>query len=354
MPAYLLTHQQIQTVLGMAGIEVKAGSPLTILPQAPRLLEPGEAAFQKMADGHLLESQNGNWRVNILAKAVLLACAQPEEVISLRVTGGEGQGFSACRRGPMVSECTVGGPALVKLAFPLSRSAVMLMVTSGLSSDRPEPATTGFRFQGRAEDAFVLSLILAEARSGSGGPAVAELTETVAKAVENPSLTLPFVLVAGAEPLLGLARSPDAVEASVGRLAIAGHVRNEGGRLAPSEATWEALGGPPVAGFAVSRTLVGPDGPASHTLQAVRCGERNIVFRLLRHEGERPLFEWSEVARPQLRSLVAATLMDEKVLELATAEAPLEMSCPNCGARTRPGQRFCRSCGQNLMEGGVA
>jgi len=358
LPAYLLTHQQIQTALGMAGIEVKPGSPLALLPQAERLLEPAEAAFQKMADGHLLEAQNGNWRVNILAKAVLLACAQPEEVISLLVTGGEGQGFSTCRRGPMVSECTVGGPALVKISFPITRSAVILMLTSALSGERPEVPTTGFRFQGRAEDAFVLSIILREARSAGVGLAVDQVAEVVAESVKNPSLTLPFALTAGSEPLLGLARSRDAVDASVGRLVIAGHIWNEGGRLVPSAQAWEALGGPPAAGFAIRRTLVSDDGPASQTLQVVRSGERNIVFRVLRHQGESPLFEWSEVTKAELRAFVAATLMDEQQLKMATggaaAEAPPELSCPNCGTSARAGQRFCRSCGQKLTEGGAA
>lgn len=355
MPAYVLTHQQIRTALSMGEIEIKPGSPLTVLPDAPRLLEPGEAAFQKMAGGRLLEAENGSWRVNILARAILFACAQPEEVITLRATGGEGDGFSACRRGPMVGECTVGQASLVKLSFPFTRSAVMLMVTSALSGERPEVPSTGFRFRGRAEDAFVLSVVLSEARS-SGGPLVEQLADGVAQAVENPTFTMPFVLVAGAEPLLGLARSRDAIEASIGRLAIAGHVRNEGGRLVPSQPAWEALSGPPVAGFAVSRTLVGVDGPASHTLQVVRCGERNIVFRVLRHEGERPLFEWSEVTRAELRALVVGSLMSEEELSMATAEVetPADVFCRGCGTKARVGQRFCQSCGRKLIEGGAA
>jgi hypothetical protein len=225
----------------MAGLEVGSGSPLAILPQAARRLEPGDVAFQKMADGHLLEAQDGEWRVNTLAKAVLLTCARPEEVITIRVTGGEGQGFSICRRGPLVSECTVGGPALVKLSFPLTRSAVMLALVSALSSERPEPPSTGFRFRGRVENAFALSVVLNETRSGTGGPPVERLAGIVAAAVEKPVYTLPFVLVAGAEPLLGLARSRDAVDAALGRLAIAGHVRNEGGRLVPSESAQRVL-----------------------------------------------------------------------------------------------------------------
>jgi hypothetical protein len=354
LPAYLLTHQQIQTALEMAGFELAPGSPLAILPQSPRLLEPSDTAFQKMADGHLLEVQDGKWRVNTLAKAVLLVCACPEEVITLRATGGEGQGFTICRRGPLVSECTVGGPALVKLSFPLTRSAVMLTLVSALSSERPEPPSTGFRFRGRVEDAFVLSTVLNETRSGAGGPPVERLAGIVAAAIEKPICTLPFVLVAGAEPLLGLARSPDAVDAAVGRLAIAGHVRNEGGRLVPSEPAERALAGAPNAGFAISRTLVGPQGPASQTLQVVRSGERSIVFRLLHHEGASPMFEWLEVNKLQLRALVSAALMDEKELKLAAVEPLPGRFCPNCGARTREGQRFCRSCGQNLEEGGAA
>jgi hypothetical protein len=360
LPAYLLTKRQVRTALDMAGIEVGPASPLTSLPPAEQPLSPDDAAFRKLAEGHLLEPQDGAWRVNILAKAVLLACARPEEVISLLPGAGAGDspGFSVCRRGPLLSECTVGGLGLVKLAFPLSRSTVILMLTSALSSERPEPLPTGFLFRGRAEDAFVLSVVLAEARD-SGGPSAASAAELVASAVQDPNRTLPFVLVVGAEPLLGLARSRDGIEAALGRLAVAGHVRNEGGRIVPSEAARHALEAPPVAGFGVSRVLVGPGGPAAQGLQVMRCGERNIVFRLLRHAGEQPLFEWSEVTRQQLRSLVGAVLMDEKELEAALSTpappSPAEpaaeaMFCPSCGRPARTGQHFCRFCGHKLVE----
>jgi len=363
LPSYLLTHEQIHTVLGMTGIGVGAGSPLAALPEASRILQPADAAFQKMADGHLLEAQDGSWRVNTLVKAVLLACAKPEEVLAFRVMGPERTGFSVCRRGPLLSECTVGGPDLTKTSFPLTRSAIILMLTSALSSDRPEPPPTGFRFQGRADDAFVLSLLLNEARANPVGLPATQIAETVAKAVENPSLTLPFVLIAGAQPLLALAYSGDAVAAVVGRLTTSGHVRNEGGWLTPSRAALEALSAPPAAGFAVSRTLVGPDGPASHTLEVARSGERSIVFRKLRGDEGQPLLEWSEVSRAQLRALVAATLMDERELAAAgaaetTTPAPTpppaaeaRSVCPNCNADVQPGQRFCRACGYNLTEG---
>jgi hypothetical protein len=371
LPAYVLTHEQIRTALDMVGVEVGAGSPLAALPESSRVLQPSDAAFQKMADGHLLEQQDGSWRVNTLVKAVLFTCAQPEEVLALRVMGTQQSGFSVCRRGPLLSECTVAGPGLVKLAFPLTRSSIVLMLTGALSGDRPEPEPTGFRFQGRADDAFVLSLMLNEARANPEGIAAGEIAARVAAAVENPALTLPFVLVAGAEPLLALARSRDAVEAAVGRLAMAGQARNEGGWLRPSTVALEALNSPPVAGFTVSRTLVGPDGAASQALEVARCGERNIVFRTLHHGGEQPLFEWSEVSRRQLRALVAATAMDEKelaamttpepepeaapgpALEPAMASSPAVESifCTNCGYAARPGQRFCRSCGARLVEG---
>ena len=369
MPAYVLTHEQIRTALGMAGIEVGAGSPLAALPEASRDLGPADAAFQKMAEGHLVEAvDGGNWRVNTLVKAVLLTCAQPEEVLSLRVTGPQQSGFAVCRRGPLLSECTVGAAGLVKLAFPLTRSSILLMLTSALSGDRPEPEPTGFRFQGRADDAFVLSLMLNEARRNSEGIAAGEIASRVARAVENPALTLPFVLVAGAEPLLALAGSRDAVDGAVGRLVMAGQARNEGGWLRPSAVALEALSSPPAAAFTISRTLTGPNGAASQALEVARCGERNIVFRSLRHAGERPLFEWSEVSRRQLRALVAATVMDERELaamtspEAAAAPAPApepaaapspatdSIFCSSCGYTARPGQRFCRSCGARLVE----
>jgi len=365
LPAYVLSNEQIRTALGMAGIELGAGSPLAALPESSRVLQPSDAAFQKMAEGHLLEQQDSSWRVNTLAKAVLFTCAQPEEVLALRVMGPQQTGFYVCRRGPLLSECTVAAPGLVKLAFPLTRSSIVLMLTSALSGDRPEPEPTGFRFQGRAGDAFVLSLLLNEARMNPEGIAAGEIAAGVAVAVENPALTLPFVLVAGAEPLLALARSRDAVEAAVGRLVMAGHARNEAGWLLPSAAALEALNSPPVAGFSVSRTLVGPDGAASQALEVARCGERNIVFRTLHHGDEQPLFEWSEVSRRQLRALVAATVMDEKELAAMTTPEPQpapepamapspaieSIFCTNCGHETRPGQRFCRSCGARLIEG---
>ena len=361
MPAYVLTHEQIRTALAIAGIEVGAASPLAALPESSRVLQPSDAAFQKMANGHLMETaDDGSWRVNTLIKAVLFTCAQPEEVLALRVMGPQQTGFYVCRRGPLLSECTVAAPGLVKLAFPLTRSSIVLMLTSALSGDRPEPEPTGFRFQGRAGDAFVLSLLLNEARMNPEGIAAGEIAAGVAVAVENPALTLPFVLVAGAEPLLALARSRDAVEAAVGRLVMAGHARNEAGWLLPSAAALEALNSPPVAGFSVSRTLVGPDGAASQALEVARCGERNIVFRTLHHGGEQPLFEWSEVSRQQLRALVAATVMDEKELAAMASPTPqpppvataIETTvCASCGTQAKPGQRFCRNCGARLVEG---
>jgi zinc-ribbon domain len=368
LPAYVLTHEQMRTALNMAGIDVGPGSPLAALPKASRFVQPPDGAFQKMADGHLLENQDGSWRVNTLVRAVLLACAQPEEVLALRVTS-QLSGFSVCRRGPLLTECTVGGPGLVKLSFPLTRSSITLMLTGALSGERPEAEPTGFRFQGRIDDAFVLSLLLNQARENSEGIAAGEIGGRVASAVENPALTLPFVLVASAEPLLALAGSQDAVEAAVGRLVMARHVRNDGGWLRPSSVALEALSSPPVAGFSVSRTLVGPDGPASQALEVARCGERNIVFRSLRHAGEQPLFEWSEMTRRQLRALVAATVMDERELgamasavpgpsesiaspspEPAVAAALGGAFCMNCGTQGKPGQRFCRNCGTRLAE----
>lgn len=356
MPAYLFNHQQVRTALSIAGIGIGAGSPLARLPEAEPL-QPGEPSFQKLADAHFLEPGDGRWRVNTLAVAALLACAQPHEVIAVGATGGDGSGFAACRRGPLVAECTIGGGGLVKLSFPLTRSAIQLMVVSALSSDRPEAPSTGFRFQGAVPDAFILAVALREARTDAGGIAAESVGDVVAKAADDPNMTLPFVLAGGAEPLLALARSSEAVAPPVTRLLAAGHLRRDGDKLVPSAAAVEALSGPPLAGFVVSRTVVTEGKAASQTLQAIRVGERTIVYRRLRRDGE-PLLEWSEVTRAQLRSLVAAMLMDERELRaiVGAEQAPVPVAsvgptCPGCGTEYAPGQRFCRQCGRRLAEG---
>jgi hypothetical protein len=154
------------------------------------------------------------------------------------------------------------------------------------------------RFQVRADDAFVLNYLLNQ-HVRILMDRCREIAARVAGAVENPALTLPFVLVAGAEPLLALARSRDAVEAALGRLrrAVGRKTKMD---LRPSTTALDALK-PPVAGFTVSRTLVDKGRRRRRSGGALR--ERNIVFRSLRHSGEEPLFEWSEVSRRQLRRL---------------------------------------------------
>jgi len=316
---HVLQPVQLQRLLELGGITVGPGSPFNAVPPA-RAIGEGAPGFQWLVQRRLLRPADGGWRVNRILQGVLAAAAQPEEVLAVRITGDRGQGFAVCRRKRLWTECTVGPLGVVKLAYPLDRSMVILALTAALSSDRPDASPAGFRFRGAAPDAFVLSRILEAHRADAGGITPPELATDIAGTVDSPGRALPFAVVSGIDALRPLVESADAVNVAVARLMAAGHVRRVDGRLLPSQAAAAVLSAPPSAGFAVTRTVVAAGIARSLSMQVMRAGERNLVFR---HSGTGAdaVFDWSEVTKPQLRSLVAGMLLPDGELREVTRPA---------------------------------
>ena len=123
------------------------GTPLRVVRQFPRPLAPGEPGWDALRARGLVVPDGDAWRVNLAIRGVLAACVRPDEVIDVGVSDPAIPGFSIVRRGPIVAECTVAA-ATTKLAFPLTRTAVIVTLVGALSGDRPEPPPTGFRFRG--------------------------------------------------------------------------------------------------------------------------------------------------------------------------------------------------------------
>jgi ribosomal protein S14 len=121
----------------------------------------------------------------------------------------------------------------------------------------------------------------------------------------------------------------------------------------------------PDKSFAVSRAVIVNAIVKTQTLNVSRVGGRTLVFRIRYPADGRPLFEWAEVDRAQLRTLVTALMMTEEQFRLSTAAgepaaeavadlppdstaSPLVNFCPYCGSPSGEGFRFCRACGREL------
>lgn len=317
MPAFVLTPAQLHTLLAPTRVTPRPGSPLAALAPAAALA-PGDPEHAWLVDQRLIEATDGGWRVNLAVRAALLACAEPQEMLTLRTLGDDRAGFTICRHGQLLVECTVGRDDLVKLCFPLGRSTVVLALTSALSADRPEPPSSGFRFVGPPAEAFLLRIVLEAA--GRGGVAIDELPATVSAALDDPVLVLPFAVVAGRGALLPLVDERGALTAAVAGLARAGHVREAGGRLLPSDAALVALSGRAEAGFSVGSRRFGSGGYGDRVVQALRCGDRLLVLRVIAGDAGDPVIELAEVSRAQLRSIVGALALGEDGLRRLAGE----------------------------------
>ena len=379
MPCYIFDCQQIRAALQLLDLErVADGSPLTRWAETDRRLHPDDPRFQYLLDQRLIEPRGDGWRVNKLFAGALLAAAHPNEIIRVAVDDPQHPGFVLVRRGPLWCECTVGHGGATKLSFPLTRSTVILTLMGALSGDAPEAEPTGFHFVGPAGDAFVLSTAARLWRECPMDMSLEQFRIQVMDAAAAPAFVGPFAAVAGPEPIARLAKSVAEVEKAVSKLAAAGHLEIRDSRLRPSIAAQAALGDFPRARFSVTRTVVGPDGPRSHTLAVIKTGDRKLVFRLCSTANGLPRFEWTEMNRRQIRSIIAAMLVPEELLAQASAptpaaepappprlpeprlaqERPLDptpkptraLTCASCGAPLQPKHRFCPRCGAAVQE----
>lgn len=313
MPAYVLTPLELGIVGGLVGRAAAAHSPLhAIVPMRPARTQSAEDARRSLEERHLVERAGDSWRVNHLFGSVLLTCLEPDEVLALQTFGATWPGFATCRKGPLVTECTVAADGSVKFAFPISKSAVQLSVAAALSSDRPEPEPTGFRFRGSAGAAFVLSVLLHAEREGRPRLDRDGLAVAVRAAIGDPTRTLGLALVAGGAELVGLA-DLGALDEAVAELAASGMVVGDGGAIRPSEIAMTALAGAAIASFMISRTAAIDGRIRRSTLHATRVGARIITFRVSDVVDRREV-EWMEVSRRRLRTLVHAVTMDEREL----------------------------------------
>lgn len=318
MPGFILNSRQIRKVIDMIGLgEPVEGSPLQFLPQSKVPLHPDDPAFTELTDKHILElDEEDGWRVNKFFAVALKACVSPEEVISVGISQQGQPGICVARLGPLWCECTVSRD-WTKFYFPLTRSMVIFALTQALSGDAPEQESTGFHFVGSAEDAFVMATVMRELREYPVSLSIDTLRHAVARAATVPGFSAPFTVFAGPDAIERLAKSPVAVEAAIKRLAAEGHLQVVDGNVEPSAAASAALGDDPVASFGVQRTEIGEKGPASQSMLVIRAGGRNLVFRTSYAGEKSPRFEWIEMNRQQLRSMVTATLLPAEDLALA-------------------------------------
>lgn len=367
MPGFVFTADQIATLIEFSGLgEPIVGSPLFPQPAAARPLHPNHPAFEKLIEMHAVEASGDGWRVNLLVGAALRASLEPQEVISV----GTGQqprprGFAVVRREDFLAECTVDGYGNTKLYFPLSRSQLMLLIGDALTSAKPEPEPTGFRFVGPAEDAFTFAAAMRELRELPVPLTAESLVDTVQRTAGTPHFAAPFATTSGVAPIEALATSPPSIRAALERLISDGHLRVVDGALEPSAAAAAMLGEYPDRAFAVSRAVIGDDGSKTQSLTVSRVGGRTLVFRMHYPADGPALFEWAEVDRAQLRTLVTALLMTEEQFRLSTtgalgaeatsstvAEQAISARtvsfCPACGSPVSEGDRFCAGCGTGL------
>ncbi|MEX2446011.1 MAG: hypothetical protein WD734_01625, partial [Dehalococcoidia bacterium] len=233
----LLTPSSLRTALDIDGIALAGHSPL-------RALDSGEAApaaTDALASQALLVEDGGTGpRLNRLFGMALGACADPDDVVTLQVADERRTAVTFCRRGRLWVECSIAPGGVAHLAFPLGRDTVLLWLTAALSRPRQESTASGFAFAGDAADALVLS-VAAEGHRAGLTPTAGALATAVAEAQRWPDRVLPLALLGGAHALRRLADDPASFEASVARLATAGHLVAADGAIALGAATATAL-----------------------------------------------------------------------------------------------------------------
>lgn len=304
-PLEVLDAAQVALLLSLAGIEIAEASPLRRVEACP---PSGDAADRLRRRGLLLD-EAGSARTNVLFRTVLEAAAQPEEVLTLRVTGAGAPEFSVCRRGALWTECTVAADGTTKFEFPLSREAMIITAGAALSSDRPEVAPAGFRFRGRAADGMVLVAIAA---AGRGGVAYGEAASYILDyATVHPGAGIIAALAdpAGVRPLLDYEAG-----GAIARLRDAGHLDDRAGCLVASRKALAVLGVPADAGFVASRTVTDEAHVKTTAVQVWRAGDRSLLTRAVTLDDGTPGVEWMDLQKAELRAFVAAVFADAAAL----------------------------------------
>lgn len=332
MPGFVLNDWHVGTLLSLAGIDPPVdGSPLRALRTYPRPIAPDEPDWGYLVDKKLVvpdgAGANAGWRVNQVMAGVLRACAHPDDVVHIGIGDSTHPGLSIARRGGLVSECTISPRSgTTKLYFPLSRSAVLLSLIGALSGDDAAdvaagaPKPSGFRFRGKAEDAFVLSAALRELRCGTPQPmSVPELKEAVQQYAQNAALTVGYAVMGHADVMEAMAGSTRKADAAIKRLVAAGHLKMVREKVKVAPVAEAVLTKWPTALFSITHVELRPGGAVSRVMQVMRVGGRTLVFRPLQHGGQAPEFEWAEATRRQLRALVSAMLLRDDELEAFVA-----------------------------------
>jgi hypothetical protein len=326
MPKFLLTSWQVNSLLHYGSLPMPGpGSPLRALVPSARPLAPGDPDFATLVEKSLLcDNGRGGWRTNFGLLPFLGAAVQPDEVLSLGVGDPKLPGFTVARRNDILVEATLGQGGLTKLEFPLTRTAVILTIIGALSGDRPEPASTGFRFVGGAAEAFVLAAALREFRLDGVPLTVERLRRAVSADLRVTALAAPFAVAGAAEGINRLVNEPAAIDDAIESLVDGGHLRARLDRLEPADVVKNALSGRATAVVGVGRTEV-IDGTAKSTsITATRVGDHILSFRVRSQPGRERQFEWAEVSRAQLRWLAFAVLLPTDELERLQRGATLE------------------------------
>ncbi|MEZ5116738.1 MAG: hypothetical protein R2737_10760 [Candidatus Nanopelagicales bacterium] len=339
MPTFILTDWQVATLLAIGGVpEPRTGSPLRVVRAFPRPIAPGEPGWDLLERSGLVRPAGTGWRVSLPVRSVLFACAQPDEVIDLGVNDPTIPGFTICRRDNVVAECTVIADGTTRLSFPLTRTAAILTLVSGLSGDRSEPEPSGFRFRGTAAEAFVLASALRRLREDPTPMTLADLRSAVARDSHIAGYAMPFAIAAGPDAVLALVQDRHTVDAAISSLVQGGYLDLDLDTVRPSAIVEAALTGDATAVLGVGRTEYA-DGRAAHaSMTATRVGDRTLAFRVITPTGQEPLFEWSEVDRATLRWLVLGMLLTREELELleSSGEGPAPAAAAAAPERVTP------------------
>jgi hypothetical protein len=322
MPRLLLTPAQVATLLDVAGLVPGIGSPMHGVAVADRL-PAGHPERRALLDRSALVAGADGERPNAAVVSALRACAHPDEVLWFGADTPEAS-VTVCRRGQLYVDCSRRSDHRVSLVFPLDRAQVLVLATSALSGDRPEPVPSGFALRGPLRDAFLLRAIADLNARNASGATLDRVTviEAVEAALEDPRQLVAISAYGRRADLRSVVDDPTRFDDAIARLTAAQHLAAGEYRLSPGSAA--VFDAPVDAAFGVARRVVddGPDGERRLTelhLRVERRGERLVTSRVVSVEGE-PHIELVERTRAEVRSLVGVFLLGAAWDRIAAGE----------------------------------